>query len=495
MPWALSFWDNDIVCESQDGCKVNLDERIVEALTAAGVKAGERVLAACSGGADSMFLLHVLLKLAPGMGISVCAAHLDHNVRGEEAREDARLVAGYCIERGVVLESGLLSADEIGPLKGREGSLEAALRHLRYRFLDASAGKLSADWIVTGHHADDQAETVLFRAARGMNWRSLAGIPSRREKLVRPLLDITAKDILDRAHREKLSFSVDKSNLDNRFSRNRIRNQVIPSLRKNFHPDVSGLLIRLGRATARLNIVEERVLAASGVDIPDHGQGEVASLSLQKLRNLDGEPQRGAISRFVHVAADYYPGTAVTDSLVEMINTQKTGDTTLPTGWVARVGSGALTLIPPGHLAEKWTGDYLICQWPAAVFVKETGTFFSIEKGSFKGSYPSRGSLECLLDSKKVVWPLTVRTRRTGDRFRPLGTGGERKLKEMLVDRKVPRHQRDQLLLVVDGESDIIWVSGVEISEKVRVQDDPEETELLHLSVSRSGEQDQDQAT
>ncbi|MFV2081391.1 MAG: tRNA lysidine(34) synthetase TilS [bacterium] len=221
-------------------------------LASLGVQRGEHLLLALSGGVDSLALLDVLLSIETGSGLKVSAAHLDHSVRGEQSEKDARAVESLCAQRNIPIVMGKLTRSEVRTRKGRLNSLEAALRELRYEFLNDAAGKTGSDWIITAHHSDDQAETVLFRALRRMNWRSFTGMKALESNVLRPLLNVTRIDLESYCLARGLKHLEDETNLDLSFSRNRLRHQVIPELEKSFHPSIKSMLLKVSDCCVRL---------------------------------------------------------------------------------------------------------------------------------------------------------------------------------------------------------------------------------------------------
>lgn len=190
---------------------------------------GELILCAVSGGKDSICLLDWLLRLAPDEGFSVCAAHFDHRLRGEESERDRRFVEDFCGERNVPCHTG--SGDVRAFAAERGLGIEEAARQLRYAFLEETASKLGAVRIATAHTADDNAETLLHNLARGTGLRGLCGIPPVRGKIVRPLLRTGTEEVIAYLNEHGLPFVEDSTNASDRYTRNRIRHQLMPELR------------------------------------------------------------------------------------------------------------------------------------------------------------------------------------------------------------------------------------------------------------------------
>ena len=229
---------------------------------------GSGVLCALSGGADSMYLLCRLLEGRERYGWRVCAAHLNHGLR-ETAGRDEKFVRDWCGRRGVPLAVGL---EDVAGYARREGlSLEEAGRTLRYRFLGQAALEAGCPLIATGHHAGDSAETVLMNLIRGCGLKGLAGIPERRDNIVRPMLEVSRGEIEAYLKEHGVPHVEDETNDDVNYTRNKVRHQLLPLL-EELNPQAAA---HIAAAARRLREDEEELsrqaapLAAEGLDIPD----------------------------------------------------------------------------------------------------------------------------------------------------------------------------------------------------------------------------------
>ncbi|HIS67540.1 MAG TPA: tRNA lysidine(34) synthetase TilS, partial [Candidatus Scatomorpha merdipullorum] len=191
---------------------------------------GLRVLCAVSGGADSVYLLHKCCELRAAKGLSVCAAHYNHCLRGEESERDERFVRALCEELGVELKAG--RGDVAAYARENKLGIEEAARKLRYEFLERAADELGCEMILTAHNADDNAETMLMALARGAGPRGLAGIPPVRGRVARPMLDVTRAEIERYLAENGFEYVEDSTNASTDYTRNRIRKLVMPVLRE-----------------------------------------------------------------------------------------------------------------------------------------------------------------------------------------------------------------------------------------------------------------------
>ncbi|MEW6335664.1 MAG: tRNA lysidine(34) synthetase TilS [Thermodesulfobacteriota bacterium] len=263
---------------------------------------GDHLLVALSGGPDSVALLRVMALLSPEYGLKLTAAHLNHGLRGEESREEEHFVRTLCAGLGIGCISKTLDIRSLR--KGSGKSIEQVGREQRYRFLDEAAQACGATKIATGHHRDDQAETVLINLLRGSGLEGLKGIvPLRDGRIIRPLLHVGRPEILEFLRREGLTYREDGSNRSPCFLRNRIRHGLIPELAAGYNPAIVSGLSRTAEIIRReddyLQAAVRRILGGWGV-VP--GTAEV-SLPLQELTGLHEALQRRVLKCLLEAAA------------------------------------------------------------------------------------------------------------------------------------------------------------------------------------------------
>lgn len=415
------------------------------------IAVGSHVLVALSGGADSVALLSLLLGSASTLDLQIEAAHLDHALRAESA-QDAAFVARFCAERRVPLTMRRLDVAAVS--KQRGGNLEETARELRREFLAEAACERGCDLVALGHHADDQAETFMMRLLRGAGQEGLAGMRLVDGPIVRPLLPFSRAEILEYLASQDLSWCEDASNRDQGFTRNRIRHQLMPLL-ASFNPQIvsqlNGLCERLRqdeggwedlvqaelvscveRLEEELRIDRERLIRLS--------PALAGRLVRAVLREVRGD-LRGISAR--HVAAVL---TLASAGPVQ-------GETALPGAWVAR-RYGVLLFRksrpqPEEVLAFTLSrpGDYPL---PDGRVIRVTREERALGEAT--------DAVEFCADS--VTLPLEVRGVRPGDRMRPSGMSGRKKVQDLFVDLKLTREARRAALVFACGE-ELLWIAGV----------------------------------
>ena len=447
---------------------------------------GRRVLVSLSGGADSVALLLILRELERAGAVVVAgAAHLNHLLRGADADADEAFCAALAARLGVPFLAGRVDVAALA--RAAKRSLEDAARTARYAFLERAADTLGADAIAVAHTKDDQAETFLLRLLRGAGARGLAAIHPRAGRVIRPLIDLERAALREYLAAGGQAFREDATNADVSIPRNRVRHQLIPLLESRFSPGVVDVLAR----EAALARDDEDFLQGEAIKLADRivltgrtpGPADIhldiAGL-LRAPRALASRVVLGALQRqagsrpihFDHVERVFALAAAGSGGAVSL-----PGQDAVTTGGVVvlrpagpksrgspkREGGGnsfAFSLSIPGEVA-------LDPQKLTVTAEQMPGTDAAQARPM---KWAARGA-EVGVAAGALRLPLAVRSRRPGDRFRPLGAPGARKLQDFFVDRKVPRGERDTVPLVVDASDRIVWVVGQTVAEDFRVTD------------------------
>jgi len=250
-------------------------------LFSAGVKAGDSLVLAISGGPDSMALLDVIRKLYKELNIKIVVVYINHGLR-QESKKDARIVTNYCEKynfKCVVKDVAVKKS-----LGTRGGGIEEKARELRYRALRQVANKVKAKYILTAHNSDDQVETIVFNFLRGSLYRGLGGMKEVSKNILRPLLSVPKSDLLKYVKKYKISFATDVTNADVQFTRNNIRHKLLPSLRK-FNPNLDEVLLRNSQIFQQTDLVL-RGMANHYLDLIGKTKNKETEISISQLREL-----------------------------------------------------------------------------------------------------------------------------------------------------------------------------------------------------------------
>lgn len=470
--------------------KPDLETRLLRAIhEARPLQEGETVVLAVSGGLDSMVLLNLVARMNQlrGLGLQLHVAHVNHNLRHQDSDADAEFVTAQA--RALKVACTVESADVAARSREWGVSVELAARRCRYDFFERLCLRLGAKVVLLAHHADDNVETILHRIVRGTGIRGLGGIrpirPIRHGSdidLVRPLLGVRRAELEDFVQAQQIPFRVDASNNSAVYSRNRIRNDLLPIIRDRFNPQVDDALLRLSEQARGLEaylretctrmlesiIVEHnnRQLVVHGPSLGRRprviqtqlireiilrfglGEGEFAFSHLNAVADLLAS---GEGTKEIHLPGGLRVSRRYSRLVFERDAGQETPDTFEQELCISTEGTTRLTAF--GMEIEVTTfpaNDELIGEHLRKRMDREQ---FSYEEW---------------LDADEVHPPLLARPRRPGDRFFPLGSPGMKKLSDFLIDEKIEARQREKLIILCD-QLGPIWVVPLRIDGRVRL--------------------------
>lgn len=427
---------------------------------------GDTVIVAVSGGADSVALLDVLASLGH-LRLKLVVAHLNHGLRGTEADGDADFVAELARRYGLPLESG--AADVRAIARERGLSLEDAGRKARYEWLDALADRCGALRTALGHQADDQAETFLLRLLRGAGTTGLSGMrPLTAGRYARPLLCLSRAEITLYLQLRGLSWRNDSSNADTGFLRNRIRHECLPYL-STYNPAIPELL----NSAAEILYADEAVLEGV-IDQVFERVALTASSGVSLDLPLVGAELPGIRFRLYRRAIQVLKGdlARITGSHLKQIDAlarsaRVNGALSLPGGVRVQRSYQALgfSLSGPERDSAPWE---LVIDGPGR-YPLPSGGELTIRLTAPPESWVEVPACRAYFDPISTPFPWTLRTFRPGDRFRPFGMKGSRKVKEFFIDNKVPAAVRRSVPLLFGG-GELLWICGMRVSEAARIR-------------------------
>ena len=422
---------------------------------------GDRVVVACSGGLDSLVLLHLLRFRSARLGIDLSAAHFDHRMR-EGSSADAEWLRGLAAAWGVPLRAE----------HARDAPRnETEARELRYRFLESVARDGAGATVLTAHHSDDQVETILFRIVRGTGVEGLRGIPAAREPgLVRPLLPFARAELEAYASSHRLRPRVDPSNTSPRFTRNRIRHDVLPLLEQT-HSGAAVALLRLSRNAERTLDAFESLLDLQLGWLPE-GRGCPNIMIDKAPMNAFPDSVVGALARRAAARLGVRLSEAGTALAVEFMRTGANGRgvdlagplrlereseqfrvlrpaSDRPRAPESTVGNDGLEISVPGkgEGALSLSGRSYRVRWGSAP-----------SAASSLAMRPPTGWVWAAFAPDRLSFPLRVRGWRAGDRVRI--RDGRKKLRKVFREAGVPRGERNRLPVLVDSDGLVVWLPG-----------------------------------
>jgi len=432
------------------------------------------LLVAVSGGPDSVCLLHVLLGLRDKLGITLHVAHLNHQLRGAESDADASYVTD--LARKLDLPATVARRDVKVYQRRRRLSLEEAAREVRYNFLTEVAEATGAHSVAVGHTLDDHIETILMHLIRGSGTRGLRGLQPSSQwcfgkvtlKVIRPMLEASRAETAAYCRRYRLKPRLDTSNLSLSPLRNRIRQQLIPLL-KSYNPRVTDALLRTARIAADdLSVLEEAALKL-GRNIVDEQENTVI-LDKQRFIKLPPALQRHLLRASIEKRLGNLMDieSRHIEEIMSSLHKPAGKLITLPGGLIFAIeydrfllGSDPAALSPFPAMEKEYDlripGTTALPGWQVVADVLKRKQV--VDEGN---------SYTACFDLDQTGDKLTIRPRRPGDRFQPLGMSQLKKLNQFMIDSKIPRAWRRRVPIVCSPEH-IIWVAGWRIDERVKV--------------------------
>jgi len=425
---------------------------------------GDKVLIGFSGGPDSVALMYVLHSLHKKLKISLSAVYINHHLRPRAAKREARFGETICAKYGIPFACEDVNIPELSQ-KNKTG-IEETARIYRYRTLERLAAQQACSKIAIGHHRDDRAETVIFNLLRGSGRMGVAGIPVRRGKIIRPLYEISRAEIADFLEENGLKYMTDRSNYSRKYTRNRIRRKIIPMMQREVSEAAIENIIRFSEIVAE----EESYLGSVAADYYDKlvskTPGGKIRLDLSGKLAYDTWLKRRLVFKLLAAAGLTDIEFAEVERVVDVIDHGRRTRLALREDWIAEIAGDHLYIYRPGNR---------ISDCPVALpgqckmdYPRVWLSFEYVDKSKVKELTASTRNV-AYIDAEKIQGRLHLSGLKRGARFRPYGRPGSKKAGDFLTDRKYPRPLRDELPVLYD-ESGIVWMAGLEIDHRVRVQ-------------------------
>jgi tRNA(Ile)-lysidine synthase len=434
---------------------------------------GDKVLIAFSGGLDSTGLVAVFLEVQQEWSLRLFLGHFNHRLR-PNASADERFVRRIAQQHALPLFVG--SKDVRSFAKKNKLNLEEAGRLLRYEFLTQTAQKVGGAKIATGHTMNDQVETFFMRLMRGSGLKGLGSIfPVLDGQIIRPFLSVQRKAIADYMQKKGWAFREDESNLDRRYTRNKVRLDLIPYIQRNFEPHI---VQRIGQL---VNILqeEEKLLDRWACDEAEKKfvshEGKIR-LDMNSLLVLPEGLARRIIREFIRRLKGDLRGIYFED--VNSLLRIKDGESLQLTGeLLLRRKDGFLFCRPK-------PSDKLVYSYPwdgsSPLIIHELDLKITAARIKRPRSLDFDDNTRAYFDGKTVPFPLRIRNRQEGDRYRPLGAPGHKKLKEIMRAKNIPLREREKKPVFLSKNA-IIWVLGLPVAEKFKIGDSTKEVLMLNV--------------
>ncbi|MBM3176494.1 MAG: tRNA lysidine(34) synthetase TilS [Bacteroidetes bacterium] len=421
---------------------------------------GGKILAAVSGGLDSMVMVN-LLKLA---GYEFSVAHVNFMLRGNASDGDQLFVKQWCLENGIPFFSERLDAAKYSGEKGV--SIQMSARELRYSWFKTLASEHNFSHIATAHHLDDHLETVLLQLSSGLGPAAVSGIPVKNELVVRPMMFTDRKSIHDFALARNITWREDESNQGDDYARNFLRHQVIEPWKRQ-HPNLlSSIELSTFKSLGVMEIFFEGLSTLKNrlIRLDQHGVGGIVMEELFEFKNPS--------SILFHLLSDFGFNRSQCEQMLEFF--EHTGARFFSETKVAWIDRGRILIADPLPLSQ----EQVEIVGPGAY--AKAGEVIRCTESNTPLNAPNVASL----DLETLRFPLTWRNWEPGDVFVPSGMTGRKKLSDFLVDNKVPVMHKPNVSVVISGD-DIVWVAGFRVSEKYRAKADTRKIFQIELQTTR----------
>ncbi|HEX3028065.1 MAG TPA: tRNA lysidine(34) synthetase TilS [Clostridia bacterium] len=437
------------------------------------IENGDSIVVGVSGGPDSICLLHVLYCLRDELGIRIYAVHINHMLRGSEADMDQDYVRRFCSDKGIQLFERSVDVRAVSDAKGI--SLEEAGREARYQEFRTVAEITGSGKIAVAHNKNDQAETILMHIIRGTGLDGLKGMEYNRGGVIRPLLDISRSEIEYYCDQQGLSPRIDSSNLENIYTRNKIRLDLIPYIKKLLDIDISNSLIRMASLIKDDSIFIEGCVKEAYEGCVAEKDSNSIIMDISKLIGYDTSIMRRVIRNAIRELKGEIKGieNVHVENALELARFGRTGsEIHLPGGLRIEKSYSNLKLKIANNKKKPSKFNKRI-SIPGTTSIPENG--FTVEAALINTAdiqtelklYRQDGFIQ-FFDYEALSEGIYIRNRENGDIFKPLKSKGKKKLKEYFIDSKIPRELRDSIPLVAIG-NEIVWIIGYKISDKFKV--------------------------
>lgn len=441
------------------------------------IESGDTILGAISGGPDSMAMLNCLVLLKKDLKFKLLIAHVNHGVRGEYAKRDQEFVK--MVAKDYNIPYFTKNVDMVGYGKELGISSEEAGRILRYGFFREILSDYGGGKIAVAHNKNDQAETILHRIIRGTGLDGLKSMEFIKGDIIRPLLNISRKEIEDYIEQKRIKFVVDHTNLETDYTRNKIRLELLPYIKENFNPNIIDSLYRLTRiATGEIQIIEEittekyNLIVKSATENSIIFNGAIFKLESEAIRKRLIRKAIENISGNLHGIEEIH-----INDIIKLFQDAKTGkNIDISKGLRARVSYSDFIIELRNNTNPKLETKKIEI---GENVLEEFAIIISLELISADEIDFNNADIK-YIDYDKVSGELWIRRRKSGDKFSPLGLGGSKKLKDYMIDKKIPQDKRNSIPILCDN-SGIIWVIGYGLSDKYKITKETKQTLRIKL--------------
>ena len=427
---------------------------------------GDKILLALSGGPDSVFAFNFLVKFSIKIGVTFYAMHINHNLRGEASDSDELFCKQLCAENNIDL---FVHSVNIAPGKR---SLEEAAREIRYSVLNREADQNNFTKILTAHNSDDNTETIFLNLIKGCGVKALSGIPIKRGKVIRPFLCVTKYEILEFLNENGIAYRIDSSNYDSKFERNYLRNEILPKIRQNINPNLNQSVFNTSGIVRNFYSLHEKSVSDLYKKYIKKVSGSiiVKNTLFEENNFLRGEVLKKVFKEELGIEFN----RKNFGILISLNNNQVGKGNPLSGGWFVTKERNFLELRKIVETSDAEM-EFIIgesCSNKEITIATAILERKDIMLGSGKNlEFISADNLDDIF---------ILRRWKTGDRFKPLGLKGKKKVSDFLTDSKISNKSRKNVYVLLNRNK-IVWVVGLRIDDNYKITENTKKICLLHL--------------
>lgn len=429
------------------------------------VEKNKTIVIGVSGGPDSMALLHFFNGIKKEWNLKIIAISVDHQLRGDESAADIEYVGEVCRKWGIPFQ---YAAVDVNAYKNKHKvSTQVAARKLRYDVFKKKLVDYRADYLALGHHGDDQIETMIMSLARTTNLRTLTGIPIQRKfangHIIRPFLCVTKKEIEQYCKLYNIQPRIDFSNFDTYYTRNDIRNSIVPKLKErneNLHTTIQMLSETL-QEDERYLITEAKKLVSKAITI--HVKRKTADLTVSTFNQYPVALQRRAYHLTLCYLYDILPEQLTythEQIFLSLVHKNSNRRLDFPKDLIVERSYDHVLFYFKSSQQEDETFHKIIEYIPTSIALSD-GAILSISYIDEPIAEKEENNYTYICALNQLTLPLHIRTRSPGDRMRYRGLEGSKKIKDIFIDEKIPRLLRDKTYLLTDDTNEIFWLIGI----------------------------------
>jgi tRNA(Ile)-lysidine synthase len=428
------------------------------------INSGDNILLALSGGPDSVFLFHNLRKLRETLSFNLYASHINHMYRGKDAMHDEEFVRKLCDKYGIKL------------FVKRKNATEYA-KELKVK--EVGGGK-----VALAHNLNDQAETVLQRIIRGTGIDGLSAMSFEKDNLIRPILNVSRDEIMNYLHENNYEYCIDITNTQDIYGRNKIRLNLIPYLEQNFNPNIQSSLYRMSETMERDKKIIEKYIEVKFKEVLKDKSDLRIAMELNLLKTFD----IGEIARIIRRGIEELKGNTVNiemkhiDNAINLISSGKTGkQLNLTDGFTIEISYDNFIINKTVEIVSDFEYNIVLNRINHIDEINKT-LFATVTDIEDMSEVNIKDKEIISVDYDLIKGSLVARNRRPGDSMIPCGMRGSKKIKDIFIDLKIPKEERESKLIIADDEN-IIWLEGYRINDKYKVSAVTKKT--LNISMGR----------